>query len=78
MTTPPWALVDFSICPHLAPDGMPGNSMAEAESWIQGISGPAYITDGQTAIAVVDGVVEVISEGTWHLMTRDAAASAGH
>ena len=25
-------LVDFSICPHLAPDGMPGNSMAEAEA----------------------------------------------
>ena len=24
-------IVDFSICPHLAPDGMPGNSMAEAE-----------------------------------------------
>src|SRR6476660_2805252 len=61
-------LVDFSIFPHVAPEGMPGNTMAEAESWIQGISGPAYITDGQTAIAVVDGVVEVISEGTWQLM----------
>ena len=24
-------LVDFSIFPHLAPEGMPGNSMAEAE-----------------------------------------------
>jgi len=27
-------IVDFSICPHLAPDGMPGNSMAEAEAWV--------------------------------------------
>ena len=36
-------LVDFSICPHLAPDGMPGNSMAEAERWAEGISGPAYV-----------------------------------
>ena len=26
-------IVNFSICPHLAPDGMPGNSMAEAEAW---------------------------------------------
>ncbi len=24
-------LVHFSICPHLAPDGMPGNTLAEAE-----------------------------------------------
>jgi dipeptidase E len=58
-------VVDFSICPHVNGEGMPGNTMAEAESWIQGISGPAYITDGQTAIAVVDGVVEVVSEGQW-------------
>src|SRR5918992_5538322 len=33
-------IVDFSICPHLAQDGMPGNSMAEAEQWAAGISGP--------------------------------------
>ena len=26
---------------------------------------PAYATDDQTAIKVVDGVVEVISEGHW-------------
>ncbi len=58
-------LVDFSICPHLAPDGMPGNSMAEAEQWAAGIGGPAYAMDDQTAITVVDGAVEVVSEGTW-------------
>ena len=56
-------IVDFSICPHLAPDGMPGNSMAEAEQWAAGISGPAYAIDDQTAIKVVDGTVEVVSEG---------------
>jgi dipeptidase E len=58
-------LVDFSICPHLAPDGMPGNTMAEAEQWAAGISGPAYAIDDQTAISVVDGTVEVVSEGHW-------------
>lgn len=58
-------LVDFSICPHVAPDGEPGNSMAEAEDWAARISGPAYAIDDQTAIAVVDGVVEVVSEGEW-------------
>ena len=58
-------IVDFSICPHLAQDGMPGNSMAEAEQWAAGISGPAYAMDDETAIKVVDGTVEVVSEGHW-------------
>ena len=58
-------IVDFSICPHLAPDGMPGNSMAEAEQWAARISRPAYAMDDQTAITVVDGRVEVVSEGHW-------------
>jgi dipeptidase E len=58
-------VVDFSICPHLAPDGMPGNSMAEAEAWAATISTPAYVIDDETAIQVVDGTVEVVSEGQW-------------
>ena len=58
-------LVDFSICPHLAQDGMPGNSMAEAEQWAAGIGGPAYAMDDATAIKVVDDTVEVVSEGHW-------------
>ena len=62
-------IVDFSICPHLAPDGMPGNSMAEAEQWAAGMQGPAYAIDDQTAIKVVDGTVEVVSEGHWKLFT---------
>jgi dipeptidase E len=61
-------LVDFSICPHLAPDGMPGNSMAEAEEWAAGSPCPAYVIDDQTAIRVVDGAVDVISEGKWTLI----------
>ena len=61
-------LVDFSICPHVAPDGEPGNSMAEAEQWAAGISGPAYAIDDETAFKVVDGTVEVVSEGTWKLL----------
>ena len=60
-------IVDFSICPHLAQEGMPGNSMTEAEQWAAGISGPAYAMDDETAIKVVDGIVEVVSEGQWKL-----------
>jgi dipeptidase E len=57
--------VDFSICPHLAPDGMPGNSLAEAERWATTIASPAYAMDDQTAIKVVGGEVEFVSEGQW-------------
>src|SRR5215831_5855010 len=42
-------VVDFSICPHLAHDGMPGNCMAEAEQWAAGLSNPAYAIDDETA-----------------------------
>ncbi|MFL5942071.1 MAG: Type 1 glutamine amidotransferase-like domain-containing protein [Gaiellaceae bacterium] len=61
-------VVDFCICPHLAEDGRPGNSMAEAESWAADIQGPAYAIDDETAIKVVDGTVEVVSEGNWKLL----------
>lgn len=71
-------LVDFSICPHLAPDGAPGNSMAEAEQWAAGLSGPAYAMDDQSAITVVDGIVDVVSEGRWrHFPSACAADESG-
>jgi dipeptidase E len=59
--------VDFSICPHVNPEGMPGNTMAEAESWAADIEGPAYAIDDETAIVVDGGEVEVVSEGHWRL-----------
>src|SRR4051794_5616749 len=68
-------IVNFSICPHLAQDGMPGNSMAEAERWAAEILGPAYAIDDETAINVVDGTVEVVSEGHWKLFTPTPVAS---
>ncbi|MEP9383719.1 Type 1 glutamine amidotransferase-like domain-containing protein [Nocardioides cheoyonin] len=61
-------VVDFAICPHLAPEGQPGNSMAEAEAWASGMSVPAYAIDDETAIGVVDGAVDVVSEGRWTLL----------
>jgi dipeptidase E len=45
--------------------------MAEAEKWAAGIPIPAYAIDDQTAIQVVDGVVDVISEGHWKLFTQE-------
>jgi dipeptidase E len=60
-------LVDFSIFPHLDHPARPDRTMAEAERWAAGIEGPAYAIDEQTAIKVVDGVDEVVSEGHWRL-----------
>ena len=70
-------IVDFHICPHVNGDDQPGNTMAEAEQWAAGISGPCYIVDDQTAIQVVDGKVDVISEGRWKLVQGGASALAG-
>src|SRR3954470_4631499 len=68
-------VVDFSICPHLAADGAPGNSVAEAERWAAGIPNPAYAIDDQTAIRVVDGDVDVVSEGHWQPLRTLSPAS---
>ena len=61
-------LVDFHICPHVNGDDNPGNTRAEAEAWAAGIEGPAYAVDDETAFTVVDGHVEVVSEGQWTLL----------
>lgn len=59
------SLVDFSIFPHLDHPDLPQNTMADAERWAAGMPVPAYAIDDQTAIKVVNGTVEVISEGQW-------------
>jgi dipeptidase E len=58
-------VVDFSIFPHL--NHFPTNTLADAERWAADIGVPAYAIDEQTAIKVVDGSVEVVSEGQWKL-----------
>jgi dipeptidase E len=64
-------LVDFSVFPHLEREDMPDTTLANIERWAAGISVPAYAIDDQTAIQVVDGTVEVVSEGQWRLFTRE-------
>jgi len=61
-------LVDFSIFPHLDNENLPWNTIANAEKWAADIAGPAYAIDDETAIKVVDGDVEVLSEGNWKLL----------
>ena len=62
-------VVDFSIFPHLDNPDLPSNTMAAAEEWAAGLSGPAYAIDDETAVKVVDGSVEIVSEGHWKLLT---------
>jgi dipeptidase E len=62
-------VVDFSIFPHVENPDLPTNTMAAAERWAGGLSGPAYAIDDQTAIKVADGTVEVVSEGQWKQFT---------
>ena len=58
-------LVDFSIFPHVDHPELPGNTMAAAEQWAAELSNPAYAIDDETAVRVVDGAVDVVSEGHW-------------
>jgi dipeptidase E len=59
--------VDFAIHPHLDYEWFPENSLSNIEKLASTILVPSYAIDDQTAIKVVDGVIEVITEGHWKL-----------
>ena len=58
-------LVDFTLRVHVDREGF--NSMDDVEAWAAGIPVPTYAIDDETAIRVVDGRPEVVSEGNWKL-----------
>ena len=62
-------LVDFALIPHLDHADHPDASLANAEKWAAKLPVPTYAIDDQTAIKVIDGTVEVVSEGHWKLFT---------
>jgi dipeptidase E len=49
--------------------------MANAEKWAAKLPVPGYAIDDQTAIKVIDGTVEVVSEGHWKLFTPSPDAN---
>src|SRR4029450_8441504 len=69
-------IVDFSIFPHLDNPDLSWNTIANAEEWAAGLSAPAYAVDDETAFKVVDGTVEVVSEGQWKRLTPGGQGSA--
>jgi dipeptidase E len=58
-------LVDFTLYPHLDHPDMPDTTLQNIGKWAAGIPVPTYALDDQSAIKVVDGVHEVVSEGNW-------------
>jgi dipeptidase E len=62
-------LVSFALIPHLDHEDHLDASLANAEKWAARLPVPTYAIDDQTAIKVVDGAVEVVSEGHWKLFT---------
>ena len=61
-------LVDFAIFPHLDHPDLPDNKLINAKRWAAGMGITCYAIDDETAIKVVDGKVDVVSEGNWVLL----------
>jgi dipeptidase E len=62
-------LVDFALLPHVDHEDHPESSMTNVERMSADVPVPTYAIDDETAIKVVDGTVEVVSEGHWKLFT---------
>ncbi len=60
-------LVDFALIPHFNNPDHPDASTPNAEKWAAKLPVPVYAIDDQTAIKLVDGTFEVVSEGHWKL-----------
>jgi len=60
-------LVDFAVIPHYQHPNHLDASTVNAERWAARIPAPTYAIDDDSAVRVVDGVAEVVSEGRWKL-----------
>lgn len=62
-------LLDFALHPHLDHEWFPENTLSSLEKLADTIPVPSYMIDDATAIKVVDGIIEVVSEGHWKLVS---------
>jgi dipeptidase E len=60
-------LVDFAVIPHFEHPDHADASLANAQRWAARIPAPTYAIDDDTAIRVVDGTAQIVSEGQWRL-----------
>lgn len=65
-----FGFVDFAIFPHLDNPGLPENTIANATRWAGKMPIQSYAIDDETAIRMVDGKPEIISEGHWQHFPR--------
>ena len=65
-------LTDFAVIPHYNNPGFPEACGLNAEKWAAKIPAAVYAIDEQTAIKVVAGKVEVVSEGEWKFFSKPA------
>ncbi|MCC6615568.1 MAG: Type 1 glutamine amidotransferase-like domain-containing protein [Anaerolineae bacterium] len=63
-------LVDLVIRPHLNTDFFPQATLANMEQWASLVDAPLYALDDDSAVKVIDGQVEVVSEGQWKLFRK--------
>ena len=69
-------LVDFVIRPHLNSNILPKVTLENIEKWAAKIDVRLYAIDDQTALKVIDGKVEVITEGNWKLFENSGASAS--
>ena len=60
--------VDFYFLPHLNSEYFKNLRKDSIEKAVKGMSGTIYAMDDQSALKVVDGKVDVISEGEWFVI----------
>ncbi|HYF64608.1 MAG TPA: Type 1 glutamine amidotransferase-like domain-containing protein [Herpetosiphonaceae bacterium] len=60
-------LVDVALLPHVDHPDHPESSMARVERLAAELPVPLYAIDDQTALSVVGGAVDVVSDGNWAL-----------
>jgi dipeptidase E len=63
----PLGLVDIAIYPHFENPDMDDTRSDAVARWARHVPVPTYALDDDTAIRVVDGALEVVSEGNWEL-----------
>jgi len=61
----PLALVDLAVYPHLEDPDMEDTRVDAIRAWARDVPCDVYAIDDDTAVTVVDGVVEIVSEGRW-------------
>lgn len=68
-------LLPFVIRPHLGADYFPTATAERFARSAAALDVPLYAIDDQTALKVVDGEVEVVSEGEWRLFPAGKAGA---